>query len=96
MDLDVKQMALALKAIAEEKNLPEDTVQEVVEHIDDHHRSASGIEAHCAPDPMLRELSHAAQARATTRSRGVPSAREPPILTTSTDLRRLPRKRPPP
>jgi N utilization substance protein A len=31
MDLDVKQMALALKAIAEEKNLPEDTVQEVVE-----------------------------------------------------------------
>ncbi|MDB5164062.1 MAG: nusA [Candidatus Saccharibacteria bacterium] len=31
MDLDVKQLALALKAIAEEKNLPEDTVQEVVE-----------------------------------------------------------------
>lgn len=31
MDLDVKQMALALKAIAEEKNLPEDTVQEVIE-----------------------------------------------------------------
>ena len=31
MDLDVKQMALALKSIAEEKNLPEDTVQEVVE-----------------------------------------------------------------
>lgn len=31
MDLDVKQMAMALKAIAEEKNLPEDTVQEVVE-----------------------------------------------------------------
>ncbi|MGF7228837.1 MAG: transcription termination factor NusA [Candidatus Saccharibacteria bacterium] len=31
MDLDVKQMAMALKSIAEEKNLPEDTVQEVVE-----------------------------------------------------------------
>lgn len=31
MDLDVKQMALALKSIAEEKNLPEKTVQEVVE-----------------------------------------------------------------
>lgn len=31
MDLDVKQMALALKAIAEEKNLPEETVQEVIE-----------------------------------------------------------------
>jgi transcription termination/antitermination protein NusA len=31
MDLDVKQLALAVKAIAEEKNLPEDTVQEVVE-----------------------------------------------------------------
>lgn len=31
MDLDMKQLALALKAIAEEKNLPEDTVQEVVE-----------------------------------------------------------------
>jgi N utilization substance protein A len=31
MDLDMKQLALAIKAIAEEKNLPEDTVQEVVE-----------------------------------------------------------------
>jgi transcription termination/antitermination protein NusA len=31
MDLDMKQLAMALKAIAEEKNLPEDTVQEVVE-----------------------------------------------------------------
>lgn len=31
MELDIKQLALAVKAIAEEKNLPEDTVQEVVE-----------------------------------------------------------------
>ena len=31
MDLDMKQLALALKTIAEEKNLPEETVQEVVE-----------------------------------------------------------------
>lgn len=31
MELDIKQMAMAVKAIAEEKNLPEDTVQEVVE-----------------------------------------------------------------
>ena len=31
MDLDMKQLALAIKAIAEEKNLPEETVQEVVE-----------------------------------------------------------------
>jgi len=31
MDLDIKQLAMAVKAIAEEKNLPEDTVQEVVE-----------------------------------------------------------------
>lgn len=31
MDLDVKQLALALKAIADEKNLPEETVQEIVE-----------------------------------------------------------------
>lgn len=31
MDLDVKQLTVALKAIAEEKNLPEDTVQEIVE-----------------------------------------------------------------
>ncbi|MDB5166743.1 MAG: nusA [Candidatus Saccharibacteria bacterium] len=31
MDLDMKQLAVALKTIAEEKNLPEDTVQEVVE-----------------------------------------------------------------
>jgi N utilization substance protein A len=31
MDLDMKQLAVAIKAIAEEKNLPEDTVQEVVE-----------------------------------------------------------------
>ena len=31
MDLDMKQLALAIKAIAEEKNLPESTVQEVVE-----------------------------------------------------------------
>lgn len=31
MELDMKQLAVAIKAIAEEKNLPEDTVQEVVE-----------------------------------------------------------------
>ena len=31
MDLDMKQLAVAIKAIAEEKNLPEDTVQNVVE-----------------------------------------------------------------
>jgi len=31
MDLDIKQLALALKTIAEEKNLPETVVQEVVE-----------------------------------------------------------------
>lgn len=31
MDLDMKQLAAALKAIAEEKNLPEDVVKEVVE-----------------------------------------------------------------
>lgn len=31
MDLDVKQLGLVIKAIAEEKNLPEDAVQEVVE-----------------------------------------------------------------
>lgn len=31
MDLDMKQLAMALKAIAEEKNLPEETVQEVVQ-----------------------------------------------------------------
>src|SRR5882757_8945368 len=31
MDLDMKQLALAIRAIAEEKNLPEATVQEVVE-----------------------------------------------------------------
>ena len=31
MDLDFKQLALAIQAIAEEKNLPEDTVKEVVE-----------------------------------------------------------------
>lgn len=31
MDLDMKQMALALKTLAEEKNLPEDVVKEVVE-----------------------------------------------------------------
>lgn len=31
MDLDIKQMAVALRAIAEEKNLPEETVQEIVE-----------------------------------------------------------------
>lgn len=31
MDMDFKQLALAIKAIAEEKNLPEETVQEVVE-----------------------------------------------------------------
>ncbi len=30
-DLDMKQLALAIRAIAEEKNLPEETVQEVVE-----------------------------------------------------------------
>lgn len=31
MDLDIKQLATAVKAIAEEKNLPEDMVQEIVE-----------------------------------------------------------------
>ncbi len=31
MDLDIKQLALAVRTIAEEKNLPEETVQEVVE-----------------------------------------------------------------
>jgi N utilization substance protein A len=31
MDLDVKQLALAIKSIAEEKNLPEESVKEVVE-----------------------------------------------------------------
>jgi len=31
MDLDIKQLAVAVKAIAEEKNLPEDTVQLIVE-----------------------------------------------------------------
>src|SRR5687768_13061403 len=31
MELDIKQLAMAVKSIAEEKNLPEDTVQEVVE-----------------------------------------------------------------
>lgn len=31
MDMDIKQLAVAVRAIAEEKNLPEDTVQEVVE-----------------------------------------------------------------
>jgi transcription termination/antitermination protein NusA len=31
MDLDMKQLAVAIRAIAEEKNLPESTVQEVVE-----------------------------------------------------------------
>ena len=31
MDLDVKQLVLALRAIAEEKNLPEETVQEIIE-----------------------------------------------------------------
>ncbi len=31
MDLDVKQLALAVRTIAEEKNLPEDTVKEVLE-----------------------------------------------------------------
>jgi transcription termination/antitermination protein NusA len=31
MDMDFKQLAVAIKAIAEEKNLPEDTVKEVVE-----------------------------------------------------------------
>jgi N utilization substance protein A len=31
MDLDMKQLALAIRTIAEEKNLPQDTVQEVVE-----------------------------------------------------------------
>ncbi len=31
MDLDIKQLAVALRAIAEEKNLPEETVQEIVE-----------------------------------------------------------------
>lgn len=31
MELDMKQLALAIKTIAEEKNLPEDAVQEVVE-----------------------------------------------------------------
>lgn len=31
MDFDMKQLAVAIRAIAEEKNLPEDTVKEVVE-----------------------------------------------------------------
>lgn len=31
MDLDMKQLAVAIRAIAEEKNLPEETVQQVVE-----------------------------------------------------------------
>lgn len=31
MDLDIKQLALALRSIAEEKNLPEETVQEIIE-----------------------------------------------------------------
>lgn len=31
MDMDFKQLAMAIQAIAEEKNLPEETVQEVVE-----------------------------------------------------------------
>lgn len=31
MDMDIKQLALAVKTIAEEKNLPEETVQDVVE-----------------------------------------------------------------
>lgn len=31
MDLDIKQLVLAVKTIAEEKNLPEDVVQEIVE-----------------------------------------------------------------
>lgn len=31
MDMDFKQLAVAIRAIAEEKNLPEDTVREVVE-----------------------------------------------------------------
>ena len=31
MDLDIKQLTVALRAIAEEKNLPEETVQDIVE-----------------------------------------------------------------
>ena len=31
MDLDMKQLAVAIRTIAEEKNLPEDSVKEVVE-----------------------------------------------------------------
>ena len=31
MDFDMKQLVVAIRAIAEEKNLPEETVQEVVE-----------------------------------------------------------------
>ena len=31
MDMDFKQLAVAIQAIAEEKNLPEETVQDVVE-----------------------------------------------------------------
>src|SRR5689334_13956449 len=31
MEMDFKQLAVAIRAIAEEKNLPEETVQEVVE-----------------------------------------------------------------
>src|SRR3990167_9851789 len=31
MELDMKQLALAVRTIAEEKNLPEDKVQEIVE-----------------------------------------------------------------
>ena len=31
MEMDFKQLAIAIRAIAEEKNLPEETVQEIVE-----------------------------------------------------------------
>ncbi|MGH7238811.1 MAG: NusA N-terminal domain-containing protein, partial [Candidatus Saccharimonadales bacterium] len=31
MDLDVKQLALSIRTLAEEKNLPEDTIKEVIE-----------------------------------------------------------------
>ncbi len=31
MDLDIKQLTIALRAIAEEKNLPEETIQDIVE-----------------------------------------------------------------
>jgi hypothetical protein len=39
-DLNIKQLTLALRAIAEEKNLPEDTVLEVIELSESDERGA--------------------------------------------------------